>query len=132
MSATAAKGGLSRESISQGGNFPDPFSIFILAIPCRYAWMYPCLILIHPSLQSQIGTFVPNCLEFGEIFASYEPISHKPHLTLLFFLNIKVKECVAPNLSLRFYQSPDRKLLVYISRRSLTFTPEASISNSGG
>jgi hypothetical protein len=32
MSATAAKERLSGEPISQGGNLPDPFSIFILAI----------------------------------------------------------------------------------------------------
>jgi hypothetical protein len=32
LSATAAKGELSGEPFSQGGNLPDPFSIFILAI----------------------------------------------------------------------------------------------------
>jgi hypothetical protein len=32
MSATAAEGLLSGEPISQGGNLPDSFSIFILAI----------------------------------------------------------------------------------------------------
>jgi hypothetical protein len=37
LSATAAKGELSGEPFSQGGNLPDPFSIFILAIRSPFA-----------------------------------------------------------------------------------------------